>query len=301
MKYETLRNYSLLVLLALFWGPSFFFIKIAVEDIPPATLVALRVGTGTVLLWIIAAISGKKPWRFVHMWKHFLVVGITASALPFFLITYGELYIPSSLAAITNASVPIFTALLAHYFIPTEPLGISKSIGILLGFIGICAIFLPSVLEHSHANELGVLLIVLASISYGVGMVYTRKYLNNVPTLIAPCWQTLVAFLCLVPFSLIFDRPFSLPMPSQAAWMGIGGLILFGTVLAFVLYFEIAKIAGASFLSLVTLLFPLVGIILGVWLLGESLSWNAYVGCVLILLGLAVANPNISFRKKEAS
>ena len=162
---------------------------------------------------------------------------------------------------------------------------------------------MPSLLKHSHSNEIGIILVLVASMSYGVGIVYTRKFLGKLPSLIGPCWQTLMAFLVLIPFSLYFDHPFSLPMPSQTAWFGVIALAVLGTAVAFIIYFEIVKLAGATFLSLVTLIFPLVGILLGVTLLHEKLSWNAYAGCGLILIGLAIANPEVKlklFSKKNA-
>lgn len=145
-------------------------------------------------------------------------IGAISSSLPFYLNSYAEVFIPSSLAAITNASAPIFTAVLAHYTFDCERLSMRKIIGLALGAFGICVVFLPPLLLSSDHNEFGIVVILLASACYGVGIVYTKKYLKELPSLVIPCWQTLAGALWIIPFSLLFDHPFSLAMPSFSAW-----------------------------------------------------------------------------------
>lgn len=290
------KNVLLLIILAMCWGPSFFFIKIILEEIPTLILVNLRLAIAAIILVIIVKCQGKKLFIWIHLWKHFLIMGVFASALPFVLITYSETKIPSSLAGIINGSSPIFTAILAHFALDTERITIKKIVGILLGLCGIIAAFLPSLLEGVHADVFGITCVTIASISYAIGMVHSRKYLTALPNLIAPTFQLMMGAAVLLPFSFIFERPLSLPMPSVGVVVSLLSLAILGTVLAFVLYYAISRLAGATYLSTSTLLFPFISIFLGVIFLHEKLEWNAYLGCLLILLGLITANSLINFK-----
>ncbi|MCH9631455.1 MAG: putative amino-acid metabolite efflux pump [Chlamydiia bacterium] len=290
------KNVLLLIILALCWGPSFFFIKIILEEVPTFMLVNCRLGIAAIILIIIVKCQGKRLLTWIHLWKQFLVMGISACALPFVLITYSETMIESSLAGIINGSSPIFTAILAHYFLESEKMNVKKIIGILLGFLGIISAFLPSLLEGQHANVLGIICVAIASISYAVGMVFSRKYLMALPNLIGPTYQLIMGSLVLLPFTFIIDKPFSIPFLSAKVIISLISLAVLGTVLAFVLYYAIVKKVGATYLSTSTLLFPFVSIFLGVIFLHETLHWNAYLGCFLIVLGLITANSLINFK-----
>lgn len=290
------KNVLLLLILALCWGPSFFFIKIILEEIPTFMLVNLRLGIAAIILIVIIKCQGKKLLTWLHLWRQFLMMGIFASALPFVLITYSETMIESSLAGIINGSSPIFTAILAHYFLEHEKITIKKIIGILLGLLGITSAFLPSLLEGNNNNVIGIVFVAIASISYAVGMVFSRKYLMALPNLIGPTYQLIMGAIVLLPFSFIIDHPFSVPFPSLKVIVSLCSLAILGTVLAFVLYYAIVRQAGATYLSTSTLLFPFVSIFLGVIFLHETLHWNAYLGCVLIVLGLIIANSLINFK-----
>lgn len=290
------KNVLLLIILALCWGPSFFFIKVILEAIPTFTLVSLRLGIASLVLYLIIKVQKKKLLPFFKYWKHFIVMGFFASACPFVLITYSEISMPSSLAGIVNGSPPIFTAVLAHYFLDTEKMRLRKFSGILIGFIGIIIVFLPSLFEGLQGHAMGIFYVIIASLCYSIGMVYSRKHLSGLPNLIGPFFQVFMGTLLVLPFSIFIEHPQTLAFPSLKIISSLLGLSLLGTVLAFAIYYTIMRNAGATYLSTATLLFPFVSIFLGVIFLKERLKWNDYVGCGIILLGLVITNALITFR-----
>lgn len=285
-----LRNFLWLLLLAALWGPSFIFIKLAVEDIPPITMAAGRVGLAAVALYLVLRLQGRNLPGPGKIWKNFAVMGFFSNALPFALFSWGEQYIDSALAAILNGTTPLFTILLAHFLIGDDRLTLPKLGGVLLGFTGLVLLILPTLFDGVHATSLGVAAITVAASSYGVAIVYSRLNLRGLPPLVAPTAQLAMATVYLLPISLLVEQPYRLPLPS---WTSAGSLIalaLIGTALAFVLYYRIIERTSATYLSMVTYLVPVFGITLGVVVLDEQLQWNAYVGCALILMGVMVVN-----------
>lgn len=297
----TIKTLFLLILLALCWGPSFLFIKVAVSEIPPLTLVTLRVAIAALILFVILKLQGKKLLKWIHLWKQFLLIAFTASSLPFFLISYGEMSISSSVAGIINGSIPIFTALFAHFFIRGELLSLRKGIGISLGFLGILFVFIPELLDSQFTIEFGMVLVLIASLSYATGMVSAKKVNLRAPDLIIPTWQLIFSTLLLLPFSLLIDRPWTLPMPGAAAIGSLFGLAILGTAIAFYLYYIVLREAGVVYLSTSTLLFPIIAIVLGVIFLHERPTWNSYLGAFLILSGLFITNALYKMGRKHVS
>jgi len=295
MTKSSLNNFFLLISLGFCWGPSFLFIRLAISEVPPLTLVALRLIPAALLLWLIVFASGEKPKKYIEAWRHFLVMGFLACAFPFSCISAGEQYISSSLAAIINSTTPLFTAIGAH-FIVGERLGFKKVLGILCGFIGILAVFMPALLNHNDHNEWGAFLVLLASLSYAAGMLYTRTFLTHIPSMLGAASQVLAAALIITPAALLFERPWEQAMPSFQAVMGICGLALFGTAIAFAIYYKLNRTAGPTYTSTSTLLFPAIAVLLGVLVLDEKLTWNIILGCMIIFCGLAITNGFIKFR-----
>lgn len=270
--------------------------KIGVMEVPPFTLVFLRVGLAALILFFLLKIQGRKFLSFRHYFKHFFVMGVMSCALPFTLLTYSEKTISSSLAGLINGCVPIFATTFAHFLFPSDRLNPQKVIGIFLGIVGLAFVFIPS-LEDGFGNTSGIIMVVIASIGYAGGMVYSKKHLQGLPPLIAPVWQLIVASCITLPLCLVLERPFALPFPSWNAIAAIIGLALIGSALAFILYYRIIEMAGASYLSLCTLLFPLIALSLGAFFLGETLTWNAYVGGAFILSGLGIATELVKRKK----
>jgi drug/metabolite transporter (DMT)-like permease len=224
------------------------------------------------------------------MWKHVAFMALVHNAIPFALFNWGEQYIDSALAAILNGTTPLFTIILAHLFVEDDRLTSGKVLGVLIGFGGLLLLIGPSLIGGIQATTWGLLAVATAAALYGVAIVYSRLHLRGLPRLVAPTAQLSLAALYMLPLSLWLERPFSLPTPSLAALGSLLVLGVFGTALAFVVYYRIIEQASASFASMVTYLIPVFGVILGVVILNEQLAWNAYTGCGLILLGVMIVN-----------
>jgi len=291
----------LLWLLAGLWGPSFLFIKVAVAEIFPFTMVAIRVGGAALILTIVLRWQGRRLPRSLTLWGHFAVLGFLAHALPFTLFSWGEMHIDSALASILNGTTPLFTLVVAHFFAHDDRLTLTKIIGAALGFQGLFILISPAFVAGLQASTLGILAVTVASLSYGVAMVYARRHVSGLQPLVAPAAQLTMAAVLIVPLALIFEDPLSAPMPSIWAAGSLFSLTVFGTAVAFIVYYTILEKASATYLSMVTYLVPIFGILLGVLVLGEALTWHAYVGCVLIICGVMIVNGTVAIPQKVVS
>lgn len=284
-----LKNFMWLALLSCLWGPSFLFIKVAVTEIPPLTLVTGRVGVAAALLYLVLRAQGQRLPRFGRVWGHLAVMGLLNNAVPFLLISWGEQYVDSALAAILNGTMPLFTIILAHFFVADDRMTPAKLVGVLAGFGGLLLLIAPSLVEGVHATTWGLTAVAIASASYALSAVYARNHLRGASPIV-PTAQLMLATLYLLPLALAVERPFNLPLPSWPALGSLLALAVLGTAMALVLYYHILNRTSPTFLSMVTYLLPVFGVILGVVVLDERLSWNAYAGCGLILFGVMVVN-----------
>ena len=285
------KSLVLLVVLGCVWGPAFMFMKTAIGSFPPITTAAIRVTLATATLFIATRIMRiSVTGQFKKRWKHYAVMGFFASAFPFCLFPTAVEYIPSSVAGILNATTPIFTCILAHY-VASEPFTHRKFLGVLGGLAGVLFIYLPKIQDQKLGDEVGILLAIIGALSEAIGMVYAKRHFKDVPFLVAPMWQLFFAMIYLIPASLILDQSFHLAPPTHQAVVAILGLGIMSTALSFAIYYMILREAGASYLSMSTLFFPIVAIILGYIFLNEQLSWQTFVGTGLILSGLFISSP----------
>ncbi len=300
-----LKHFLEIVLLGCLWSPSFLFIKLAVNEIPPFTMVTIRVCLALLFLIPLLKITGRQLPRGSKTWGHFFVLGFFSLALPFFLFAIAEQNIASSLAGIINGSTPIFTALLAHRLIVGDKLTLSRTLGVLLGFTGLLVLLAPTLLDGTAEGDTwGMCAAVTAALSYAIGHIYAKRFLGNFPPLVAPTCQMIGAFVILLPFALLIDSPQNLPMPSGKAIGALAGLSFLGTFCAFILYFRVLKHSGPTNLSMAAYLFPLLSTILGVIFLNEVLGMHTYIAGGFILLGMMTVNGIIKlplFRKKKTA
>ena len=285
-----LKNFLLLLLLATLWGPSFLFIKIALVDIPPITLAALRISIAALILHGLLFLKNYKFNRSWKFWKHVTIVGFIAHALPFMLINWGEQYIDSSIASILNGLTPLCTVLIANFALADERMTVEKIAGTVLGFLGLLVIASPDFSNEMSNPFLGVVAVAIAALSYGVAIVYSRIHLIKEKPLYAPASQLLVTSLYLIPFAYFaegFVNPFNVSPGALGSLLVLG---VFGTAIAFVIYYRVLSSSSASYLSMVTYLMPIFGIALGTVFLNEVLTYEAIVGAVMIILGIMIAN-----------
>ena len=294
-----LKNFLLLLFLASLWGPSFLFIKIAVVEIPPITLAAWRIFVAAIVINIYLYARGGAFIKDIQFWKHVTIAGFFAHALPFVLINWGEQFIDSALASILNGLTPIFTIVMANFVIQDDRMDLGKVIGAIFGFIGLVILVLPSLVSGFQANTMGIFAVGIAAASYGVALVYARLNLKGTKPVYAPASQLLVTSIYLLPFSLAVDGPVKVMDLSWAALGSVIVLAILGTALAFVIYYKLLDSSSASYLSLVTYLIPLYGVVLGVTLLDETLTMSTILGAVLILLGIGVVNSKLEHRVKS--
>lgn len=286
-----LKNIHLLLLLATCWGPSFLFIKIAVHELSPFMVTALRIGIAALVLNGILLLQRSKLPTGIDFWKKTLIAGFFAQALPFTLINWGEQYVDSSLASLLNGLVPICTIVLAQLML-NERMTENKVRGVVLGLVGLVILVAPSLLGGASGTLIGIGSITLASVSYGLGLVYIRKNLVNIPSFHAPAAQLLVTSAYMLPLAFVESPDFSFAaMSSQTLWSMII-LGVFGTAVAFVLYFKLLERADAAYVSMVTYLMPIYGVVLGIIVLNEALTAWMVLGSGSILLGISFVNSN---------
>ncbi len=293
-----MQNWFLLLTLALLWAPSFLLIKLALGDVPPLAIVTIRLGVASAILYLLLRLQGGRLPRDRATWIRLAVMGFFGSALPFAVITFGEQFTDSALAAILNGSAPIATALIAHFFITEEQLTPGKLIGVLIGFGGILTIFLPDAKSGGASSLLGMGCYLLAALCYGISIVHARKNLRGLPRLVGPVAQLGLGAIMVLPATLLFETGDYRPVGSEALW-SILFLAIFGTAVAYIVYYKLVESASATFISLVTYFLPPAGIALGAWIRHERLAWNAYVGCTLIILGVLLVNTTAMIKARR--
>ncbi len=281
-------EWGLLLCLSLLWGGSFFFIGVAVKQIPPLTLVTLRVALAAAILLLILRGLGITLPRQAHIWRGFLIMGLLNNAIPFSLIVWGQSHIPSGLAAVFNATTPLWAVLLAHMVTTNEKLTLPRLAGLLSGLCGVAAMIGPAALRGLGADVWAQAAIVLAAMSYAVAGLYGRRFSSwGVAPMATATGQVIGSSLILLPLALLVDQPWQLPLPSNQALAAMLGLAGISTALGYTLYFRILASAGSTNLQLVTFLIPPSAMLMGVLWLGESISASQMLGLALIGFGLA--------------
>jgi len=284
----TLKDWGMLLSLSMLWGGSFFFVGVAVSELPPLTIVTLRVGIAALILWAILILSGQKAPGSLALWRSLFIMGLITNVIPFSLIVWGQTYIASGLASILNATTPMFTVVIAGLLLPDERMTPRKIIGIVIGFIGVTVLIGPSSLKELGSDTLAQLAILGATISYGFSTTYGRRFKTmGITPLQTSVGQLTAATIMLLPIMFFIERPDQLANPSAEVWMAVISLGAFSTALAFILFFNILSSAGATNVSLVTFLAPVTAILLGWLILDERLNPEHFIGMLFIGVGLA--------------
>jgi len=277
-------EWSLILVLSVIWGGSFFFIEIALRDMTPLTIVFCRVAFAALILWGYVSIAGKKMPMSVDMWSSFLIMGALNNFIPFSLIAWGQKYIDSSLASILNATTPMFSVILAHFLTREERLTGYRIIGILLGFMGVVILVGFESLKGFGFHVTGQIAVLGAAFLYACAAIYGRRFKGISPVVVSAGMLSASAVVML-PLALIIEQPWNLT-PSTITWGALLGLSVVSTSVAYIIYFRVLATAGATNILLVTFLIPVSAILLGVMVLGEAPGWNAFGGMALIFLGL---------------
>jgi drug/metabolite transporter (DMT)-like permease len=285
-----LREWGAFWLLGTIWGSSFLWIKVAVAEVGPATLAGFRLLFGLCGLLLVMRLRRQPfPRTVVHM-PAYLFMGVFNAAIPFVLIPWGETRIDSSLAAILNATVPLFTIVIAHFWLSDERITLMRFGGLLLGFVGVIVLMSRDLGASGIASSVwGQVAVLAASVSYALAATFSRRRLRGHPPLLQATMVVLFGDL-FAWFSVITaERPVQLPI-LPVTWLALAWLGLLGSCIAYLLYFYLINAWGPTRASLVTYVFPVIGLLLGIIFLKEAPDWRLVVGTVLIVSSIAVVN-----------
>ena len=275
----------MLIVLSIVWGGSFFLAEVALRQLPPLTLVLVRVGLAAGALILFTYVSGLRLPKDIKIWRSYFIMGLLNNCIPFSLIFWGQLTIASGLAAIFNATTPLFTVVLAHFLTRDEKLTFPRIAGVIFGIIGVVVMIGPELLDDLGTNVIAQLAVLVAAISYGFAGIYGRRFASQ-PPVITAAGQLSASSIILLPIVVVMEPETFLIMPDMITISAVIALALLSTALAYVLYFRILKVAGATNLLLVTFLIPVSAIALGVLVLGEQIETLQIVGMAFIALGL---------------
>jgi drug/metabolite transporter (DMT)-like permease len=287
------RNLAMLIGLALIWGASFLFIKVAVRELTPATLIVGRLALAAITLGLLVPFvvgSGETVRQLRANWVWLVVVALVNTAIPFWLLSWGETRIDSGLASIIQASVPIFNALIAFVAFREVRVTGMRLVGVAVGFVGVALL----VGAQPEGKVLGALAVVGMAFCYGLGGLLTGRYLRPAQPVVVSFASTAIATLVWLPVG-VAQAPTQLP-----GWKTIGSVLALGipgTALAYLLFFGLITGAGAAYASLVTYLIPPIALAYGAIFLGERFGAAAFGGLALILAGVALGTGAVRLKR----
>lgn len=292
------REWPLLVVLSVLWGGAFFFGKIAVGEWPPLAVVLVRVALAAAVLHVAVRALGLSMAVGRGMWLAFFGMGLLNNLIPFGLIFWGQTQIASGLAAILNATTPVFGVIVAHLFGRNEKATGLKIGGVLAGLIGVAILMGPDAVGGLSGALLPQLACLGAALSYGFAGLYGRRF-RDLPPLVTATGQLSATTAMSLPLVLILNPPWTLPVPSPTAVGALIGLAVLSTALAYVIFFQIMRRAGGTNAMLVTFLIPVSAILLGAGFLGEVLLPRHLAGMAAIFIGLALIDGRL-FRRNPS-
>ncbi len=275
-------------MLGTIWSSSFLWIKIAVQEVGPITLVAFRVLFGLLFGLAVIMIQRPKLPGTLREWTPVLLLGITNVAIPFFLISWGEQAIDSAVAAVLDATVPLFTIVIAHLALHDDKITFHKTLGLLVGFAGVI-VLVSRDFGGSTGSILGQGAVVVASMFYAGSSVFARRTTENTPSILRSVGPLVSSTAVMWLAAASVERPLIVPH-IPLTWLALVWLGVLGSGFAFILNYYLIHEIGPTRTTMVTYLFPLGGVVLGVGFLHEQLNWQLLVGAALIVASLAVAN-----------
>ena len=295
----TPRAFAELALLALIWGGVFLAVRIALDEIAPFGSVLLRVGIAAVALWVVV-LAGRLPLpATARTWRALLVMGLLNCVLPFSLMAWGQLHIPTGLTSILNATTAVFGVIVAALVFADERLTLRRGIGVGLGFAGVVTAIGAETLTGLDLTSLAQLAVLAGTLCYALAGAWARVHLRGLHPLVASAGMLTGAALLMLPITALSEGLPSLDL-SARVWGAVVFYALIATAFAYLLYYRVLAMAGSGNLMLVTLMIPPVAITLGALVRGEELSHGAYAGFALLATGLAVLDGRLVRRLAPA-
>lgn len=282
------KHWIVFIVLGLIWSSSFLWVELAIRELGPITLVAFRVLFGLLFGLIVIFIQGVKFPRTLKEWTPLLVLGLTNIAIPFFLISWGQVSIESGVASILDATVPLFTILASHFLLNDDKMTVSKVLGLLVGFAGVIILMIKD-LGAGTSTLLGQLAVIVACVFYAGSSIYARKMTEGTPAILRSMGPLVSATIAMWIAAFLFEAPIKIPT-LPITWIALLWLGILGSGAAFIMLYYLIHEIGPTRATMVTYLFPLGGVTLGVIFLDEKLTWQIVTGAVLIILSLVIAN-----------
>lgn len=287
----------MIITLSILWGGSFFFVGVAVQDLPTLTIVVARVGLAAFILMIFMRARGIPFPMGMEIWGAFLIMGFLNNVIPFLLIVWGQSHIASGVASILNATTPLFAVVIAHILTTDEKLTPLKFLGVIMGIAGVTGMIGGEAVSSLGADVLAQVAILGAAISYSFAGIFGRRFRSmGVSPIATATGQVTASSLMLLPLMLMVDQPWKLSMPGMDTILSLLALAGLSSALAYVIYFKILETAGATNLMLVTFLVPVSAILLGIGFLSEALESRHIFGMALIGVGLAAIDGRLFSR-----
>lgn len=284
-----LKGWGILVLLSALWGGSFLFVEIGLEELPPISIVAARVSLAALISYVLMKMMSQALPSSFSLWRAFFAMALVNNVIPFLLIVWGQQYILGGVAAILNASTPVFTVIVAQLFTHDEKLTSAKLIGLAVALLGVALVIGWEAVSSFSATNVGQLAILLAGVSYAVASVYGRRFgRDGIAPLTLTTGQLIASSCVLVPLAFLLDPALTDRAVSYRVILALSGLAVVSTSLAYLLYFRLIATAGATNATLVTVLVPVSATLLTWLVLDEQLPSEAFVGMSVIALGLLI-------------
>ncbi len=294
-----MKNIILWILLALIWSSSFAAIKIGVESISPMALVAGRMAIATILLLIILKIKSLSLPKDIKTWVMFFIIGMAGNVIPFYLINYGEINVGSGLAALLMSITPIATVFLAPLILLDEKYNIRSIFGIIFGVIGLIILVGIDVILGIGENILSQIAIIVAALFYAFTTIFVKRFVTDKPIIMAS-GSMLVGTITIIIISLAVDQPATYIMPSNVSLAAMIYLGVFPTALATLIYFYLLPKIGASRMSQINFLIPVLGAFIGVFFMQEVLQIGALYALIIILLAIYLVTSGQKVKKTKA-
>ena len=298
-----LKHWLVFILLGAIWSSSFMWIKLALREVSPSSLVAFRVLFGLIFGIAIIIIQKVRLPKGRKEWLPLLLLGLTNIAIPFYLISWGEKSVDSSVASILDATVPLFTIFIAHYLLKDDKMTLPKMLGLIIGFAGVI-VLLSKDIGESESTVFGQAAVILASIFYAGSAVYVRRTTQETPSILRSTGPLLSASVSMWIIVALTEKQVQIPK-LEITLIALLFMGVLGSGLAFLMAFYLIHEIGPTRSTMVTYLFPLGGILLGVIFLHEKITWQLIAGGILIVASLIVANwksiesPSLSTVKAE--
>ncbi len=293
----TRTDWLLLLAIGVMWGTSYAFIKLGVETLPTFTLIASRLGIGLALLVTVVVVARQAPPPPGRIYLHLAVMGAINIVIPFTLITWAEQSVESSVAAVLNGAVPLIVIVVAALVFHDEPITLNRLAGVIVGYVGVIVLVLPGLVAAAGGSEVtGELALLGSTLAYGIGAVYARRNIKGLRPMIPAVFQVGFAFVMVSLLALAIENPFAVRWNGDAllavVWLG-----LLGSGLAYLIMFRLLSRIGATATSQLAYLLPVVGIVSGAVMFGESVDARIVIGTGLILGGVALVNSRYGERR----